>query len=180
MLASASGADIIVAQSGTLGVFNEGYVDATGSTISLASSHTFKGQITLTHTAGETIKISGDDVAELGLQAQASSSASTPGSILSLSSVANSTSALTSIDTAIDTIANTRAKFGASENRIDYRLNNLLNLRTTSTSRLSKIEDADFALETAKLTKSQIMSKAASSMLAQANANSEIFLRLIN
>ena len=180
VLASASGADIIVAQSGTLGVFNEGYVDATGSTISLASSHTFKGQITLTHTAGETIKISGDDVAELGLQAQASSSASTPGSILSLSSVANSTSALTSIDTAIDTIANTRAKFGASENRIDYRLNNLLNLRTTSTSRLSKIEDADFALETAKLTKSQIMSKAASSMLAQANANSEIFLRLIN
>ena len=178
-LASASGADITIAQSGTLGVFNEGYVDATGSSITLASSHIFKGQILLTHTAGDTIKISGDDVAELGLQAQASSSASTPGSILSLSTTANSTSALTSIDTAIDTVANTRAKFGASENRIDHRLNNILNLRNTSISRLSNIQDADFALETARFTKAQIMSKAASSMLAQANANGDVFLKLI-
>ena len=46
--------------------------------------------------------------------------------------------------------------------------------------RLSKIEDADFALETAKLTKAQIMSNVASSILAQANANSNIFLKLIN
>jgi flagellin len=178
-LASASGADITIAQSGTLGVFNEGYVDATGASITLASSHIFKGQILLTHTAGDTIKISGDDVAELGLQAQASSSASTPGSILSLSTTANSTSALTSIDTAINSIANTRAKFGASENKIDHRLNNILNLRNTSISRLSNIQDADFALETARFTKAQIMSKAASSMLAQANANGDVFLKLI-
>ena len=160
-------------------MFNEGYVDATGASITLASSHIFKGQILLTHTAGDTIKISGDDFVELGLQAQASSSASSPGSILSLSTTANSTSALTSIDTAIDTIANTRAKFGASENRIDHRLNNILNLRNTSISRLSNIQDADFALETARFTKAQIMSKAASSMLAQANANGDVFLKLI-
>ena len=43
-----------------------------------------------------------------------------------------------------------------------------------------RIEDADFALETAKFTKSQIISQAASSMLAQANANSDVLLRLIN
>ena len=45
---------------------------------------------------------------------------------------------------------------------------------------MSKIEDADFALETARLTKAQIISKAASSMLAQANASSEVLLRLID
>ena len=56
----------------------------------------------------------------------------------------------------------------------------MLDARTNSTSRLSKIEDADFAFETARLTKAQIMSKAASSMLAQANARSEVFLKLIN
>ena len=179
-LESASGADIIIAQSGTLGVFNEGYVDATGSSITLASSHTFKGQILLTHTAGDVIKISGNDVGELGFQAQASSSASTPGSIISVSTSSNATSALTTIDTAIDSIANTRAKFGASENAIDHRLNYLLDAKISSTSRLSKIEDADFALETARLTKAQIMSKAASSMLAQANASGEVFLRLID
>ena len=182
-LTSASGADIVITHAGTAGVFIDAHTDATGATISVAgggSSVTFKGQILLTHTAGDVIKISGDDVGELGLQAQASSSASTPGSIISVSTSSNATSALTTIDTAIDTIANTRAKFGASENAIDHRLNYLLDAKTNSTSRLSKIEDADFALETARLTKAQIMSKAASSMLAQANANGEVFLRLIN
>ncbi len=179
-LASASGADIVITHAGSAGVFFDGHVDATGATIAVGSSVTFKGQILLTHTAGDVIKISGDDVGELGLQAQASSSASTPGSIISVSTSSNATSALTTIDTAIDTIANTRAKFGASENAIDHRLNYLLDAKTNSTSRLSKIEDADFALETARLTKAQIMSKAASSMLAQANANGEVFLRLIN
>ena len=179
-LTSASGADIVIAHAGTPGVFIDGHIDATGATISVGSSVTFKGQILLTHSAGDVIKISGDDVGELGFQAQASSSASTPGSIISVSSSSNATSALTSIDTAIDTIANTRAKFGASENAIDHRLNFLLDAKNNSTIRLSKIEDADFALETARLTKAQIMSKAASSMLAQANASGEVFLRLIN
>ena len=179
-LTSASGADIVIAHAGTPGVFIDGHTDTTGATISVGSSVTFKGQILLTHTAGDVIKISGDDVGELGFQAQASSSASTPGSIISVSSSSNATSALTSIDTAIDTIANTRAKFGASENAIDHRLNFLLDAKNNSSSRLSKIEDADFALETARLTKAQIMSKAASSMLAQANASGEVFLRLIN
>ena len=87
---------------------------------------------------------------------------------------------LTTIDNAIDTIANTRAKFGASENAIDHRLSYLLNVKSNSTLRLSKIEDADFALETARLTRAQIMSKAASSMLAQANSSGDVFLRLIN
>ena len=179
-LTSASGADIVIAHAGTPGVFIDGHTDATGATITVGSSVTFKGQILLTHTAGDVIKISGDDVGELGFQAQASSSASTPGSIISVSSSSNAASALNSIDTAIDTIANTRAKFGASENAIDHRLNFLLDAKNNSSSRLSKLEDADFALETARLTKAQIMSKAASSMLAQANANGEIFSRLLN
>ena len=179
-LASASGADIVIAHAGTPGVFIDGHIDATGATISVGSSVTFKGQILLAHTAGDIIKISGDDLGELGFQAQASSSASTPGSIISVSSSSNATSALTSIDTAIDTIANTRAKFGASENSIDHRLSFLLDAKNNASSRLSKIEDADFALETARLTKAQIMSKAASSMLAQANASGDVFLRLIN
>ena len=179
-LTSASGVDIAIEHSGTPGVFFDGHTDATGATISVNSSVTFKGQILLTHNAGDVIKISGDDVGELGFQAQASSSASTPGSIISVSTSSNATSALTTIDTAIDTIANTRAKFGASENAIDHRLSYLLDAKNNSSSRLSKIEDADFALETARLTKAQIMSKAASSMLAQANASGEVFLRLIN
>ena len=179
-LTSASGADIVIEHEGTAGVFFDGHTDTTGASISVGSSVTLKGQILLTHKAGDVIKISGDDAGELGFQAQASSSASTPGSIISVSTASNATSALAVIDTAVDTVANTRARFGASENAIDHRLNYLLDVKTNSSSRLSKIEDADFALETARLTKAQIMSKAASSMLAQANARSEIFLKLIN
>ena len=179
-LASASGADIVIAHAGTPGVFIDGHLDATGATIAVGSSVVFKGQILLTHSLGDVIKISGDDVGELGFQAQASSSAQTPGSIISVSTVSNATSALNTIDTAIDTVSNTRAKFGASENAIDHRLSYLLNAKNNSTTRLSKIEDADFALESARLTKAQIMSRAASSMLAQANASGEVFLRLID
>ena len=182
-LTSASGADIIITHAGTAGVFIDAHTDATGATISTVGSGgsvTFKGQILLTHTEGDVIKISGDDVTELGFQAQASSSASSPGSIVSVSTSSNATSALTTIDAAIDTIANTRATFGAKENAIDHRLNYLLTAKNSSSSRLSKIEDADFALETARLTKAQIMSKAASSMLAQANASSDVLLRLVN
>ena len=54
-LASASGADIAITHGGTPGVFFDGHVDATGATISVGSSVTFKGQILLTHTAGDVI-----------------------------------------------------------------------------------------------------------------------------
>ena len=73
-----------------------------------------------------------------------------------------------------------RSKFGSVENRIEHRMNNLTTVQIASISRLSKIEDADFALETAKFTKAQIISKAASSMLAQANASTDVLLRLVS
>ncbi len=178
-LISASGADIKIEHGGTPGVYFDSHTDATGATISVASSVTFKGQIQLTHSSTDTIKISGDDVSEIGMQAQASTSSPSAGSTISVSSVTNATAALTKIDTAIDTIANTRGKFGSTENRIEYRMNVLTNVQIASTLRLSKVEDADFALETAKFTKSQIISKAATSMLAQANASGDVLLRLV-
>ncbi len=181
-LSSSSGADIKITHAGSAGVFIEGHTDVTGATISTAGSGstvTFKGQIRLTHSSTDTIKISGDDVAEIGMQAQASTSSPSAGSTISMSSSTNATAALTSIDTAIDNIANTRGKFGSAENRIDHRISNLTSLNINTSSRLSKIEDADFALESAKLAKAQIISKAATSMLAQANANGDIFLKLV-
>ena len=179
-LTSSSGADIVIAHAGSAGAFFDGHTDATGATIAVGSSVRFKGQLLLTHSSTDTIKISGDDVAEIGMQAQASTSSPSAGSTISVSSAINATSALTKIDTAIDTIANTRSKFGSVENRIEHRMNNLTNVQIASISRLSKIEDADFALETAKFTKAQIISKAASSMLAQANASTEVLLRLVS
>ena len=179
-ITSASGADIIIAHSGTATHLFASHTDATDATISRGSSVTFKGRISLTHTAGDVVKISGTNVSEIGLTEQAPTSSPSAGSTISMSSTANATTAITSIDTAIDTIANTRAKIASSENRIDHRIDYLTGMKAISKTRLSKIEDADFAMETAKLTKSQIITQAATSILAQANTSSKVFLKLLS
>ena len=96
-----------------------------------------------------------------------------------MSSASNASSAITSIDTAIDTISNTRSGLAANENSIDHKINNLTNLNLISKNNLSKIEDVDIALESAELTKSQIINQVATAMLAQANASSNVFLKLL-
>ena len=97
-----------------------------------------------------------------------------------MSSTSNASAAITSIDTAIDTIANTRADIAASENIVDHRINNLTNIDAISKVRLGKIVDVDIAMESSRLTKSQIINQIATSILAQANASSKVFLKLLN
>jgi flagellin len=97
-----------------------------------------------------------------------------------MSSISNANLALTLIDTAIDTVANNRSKIASSENRVNHKLDNLTNLKTVNKTRLSKIQDADLALETSKLTRAQIITNAATSVLAQANASSKVFLKLLS
>ena len=102
-MSSASGADIIIAHAGTPGVFFDGHTDATGATVAVGSSVTFKGQILLTHSEGDIVKISGDDVGELGFQAQASSSPLTPGSIIyDLAAIQGGNTACTKVDEVVN------------------------------------------------------------------------------
>ena len=88
-------------------------------------------------------------------------------------------SALGSIDAALATILSERAKLGALENRLDHTVNNLSNVATNTTAAKGRIMDADFARETTNLTKSQILSQAATSMLAQANQSKQNILALL-
>ena len=179
-ISSSSGADIILNHSGTATHLFSAHTDASDKTISRAASVTFKGRISLTHSEGDVIKISGDNVSEIGFAAQASTSTPASGSSISMSSTSNASAAITSIDTAIDTIANTRADIAASENIIDHRINNLTNIDAISKVRLGKIVDVDIAMESSRLTKSQIINQIATSILAQANASSNVFLKLLN
>ena len=179
-ISSSSGADIILNHSGTATHLFSAHTDASDKTVSRAASVTFKGRISLTHSEGDVIKISGDNVSEIGFAAQASTSTPASGSSISMSSTSNASAAITSIDTAIDTIANTRADIAASENIIDHRINNLTNIDAISKVRLGKIVDVDIAMESSRLTKSQIINQIATSILAQANASSNVFLKLLN
>jgi flagellin len=87
----------------------------------------------------------------------------------SLSSASAATSAITAIDAALDTANTNRATLGAYQNRFESVISNLQVASENMSAAKSRIMDADFASETAKLTRAQILQQAGTAMLAQAN-----------
>lgn len=109
---------------------------------------------------------------------------SAAGSYDSISSISATTttgakSAIEAIDRALENVNQERAKLGAVSNRLDHTINNLGNIVVNTEAAQSRIEDADFAAETSNLTKAQILSQAATAMLAQANASKQSVLSLL-
>jgi len=100
-------------------------------------------------------------------------------SALDVSTVAGATDAIRAIDGALDKINAARGDLGAVSNRLDHTMSNLGSIKINIASSQSRIEDADFAKVTGDLTKSQIMSQAATAMLAQANASKQGVLSLL-
>jgi flagellin len=84
-----------------------------------------------------------------------------------------------SIDTALDFISTQRGVYGSQMNRLNYVSTNLTSQSTNLQNSRSAIIDTDFAAETAKLTKGQIMQQAATAMLAQANQMPNVVLSLL-
>ena len=87
--------------------------------------------------------------------------------------------AITQLDTAIGSIAAMRANLGAVSNRFDHIIDNLTNVVANTEAAKSRVEDADFAVETTQLTRNTILQQAATSMVAQANASKNTILALI-
>ena len=85
----------------------------------------------------------------------------------------------TFVDSAIDKVSEVRSNMGALQNRISYINQNLEAYSTNLQSSRSAIMDTDFAAETARLTKGQIMQQAATAMLAQANQMPNVVLSLL-
>ena len=98
---------------------------------------------------------------------------------LSISTAAGATAALTTLDNAIDSVSSIRGDLGAIQNRLSYTTNNLSSIVTNTEGAKGRIMDADFAVETSKLAKTQILSQAATSMLAQANQSKQSLLALL-
>ena len=87
--------------------------------------------------------------------------------------------AITQIDTALATVDNRRAALGAVSNRFDHIIDNLQNVIMNTVSSQSRIVDADFSIETTELTRNTVLQQAATAMLAQANAQKNSILTLI-
>ena len=92
---------------------------------------------------------------------------------------ANIDNAITAIDAAIATINNTRSSLGASQNRLTSTIANLQNIVENTTAAQGRVQDTDFAAETANLTKQQTLQQASTSVLAQANQLPSAVLKLL-
>jgi flagellin len=96
-----------------------------------------------------------------------------------LTSAANANTAITAIDTALTTINSNRAAYGAAQSQLSYAVANLQIAYENTSAARGRIMDADFAAETAALTRGQILQQAGTAMLAQANAIPQNVLSLL-
>jgi flagellin len=116
--------------------------------------------------SGDTITVTTADV----------SAAAAGGDILN---VGNANTALGAIDTAMDLVTTNRALYGATQNRFQSVINNLQVASENQSAARGRIMDADFAMETANMTRFQILQQAGTAMVAQANAVPQSVLSLL-
>lgn len=137
----------------------------------------FNGVTVLQNTAATVYQVganSGDTIT-----VSAISIASGSFSLGSLSDNASGATALTAIDSALNTVNSHRATLGAVQNRFESTIANLRVSVENQAAAKSRIMDADFAAETAALTRAQILQQAGTAMLAQANAVPQNVLTLL-
>ncbi len=98
---------------------------------------------------------------------------------LSVSTLANSQSAIASVDLALNDISLIRGSLGAIQNRFESTISNLQSVSENISAANARVMDADFAAETANMTKAQVMQQAGVAMLAQANQLPQMVLSLL-
>jgi flagellin len=101
------------------------------------------------------------------------------GAASDITSASNANAAITAVDGALSTINTTRADFGATINRLTYAADNLTNVSQNTSASRSRIQDTDYAKSSTELARTQIISQAATAMLAQANQSQQSVLALL-
>jgi flagellin len=153
-----------------------GMVDATArSTVTLTSSNS-SSTVTMGGTAAGLTKVG---IAAGSVALSATSTTLGYVSSVSLATQADSQIALSVLDKAIDTVTNSRANLGAYQNRFEAAISNLQTTSMNLSASRSRILDTDYAKETTNLAKSQIITQAATAMLAQANQSGQSVLALL-
>ncbi len=168
--------------SGAIQYMASGQAGAISTSAAGSGVVTFGGQIVLNSTNSYSVTTSGAGFAS-GVLAVGGSSATTALSSgaayastlktvekLDISTVEGSNQALRVVDDALSTVNDQRAKFGALQSRFAATINNLATTSENMSAARSRIRDADFASETAALTRAQVLQQAGTAMLGQANA----------
>jgi len=162
-LVAADGRNIVHSFTQASGTFN---ATLTG----VAAAATTRSTVTLS--ASQSVTISGVAPTDAGFTA-ATTSATLSGTAISnitVATVAGANTTLASVDAALTSINSSRASLGAVQNRFSSVVSNVQTTAENLSASRSRIQDADFAAETAQMTKSQILQQAGVAILAQANA----------
>ncbi|HEB56085.1 MAG TPA: flagellin, partial [Gammaproteobacteria bacterium] len=152
-----------------------GEVPAEGETGSTGAVAIITGQVTFDSDKSFSVSgTSGMTVTDATVASKLNSVAN-----LDISSVEGANLALATVDSALATVNNQRAKFGAIQSRFTSTIANLATNAENLTAARSRVRDADFAKETANLTRAQILQQAGTAMLAQANVAPQNVLSLL-
>lgn len=135
---------------------------------------------TLTFTANENIIITGDgDDMGLGSANFTIALDTTTLSTVNVTSVAEANNTISRVDSALTVISTLRSELGAIQNRFESTISGLQAVSENLSASRGRIQDADFAAETASLTKAQILQQAGIAVLAQANTQPQVVLSLL-
>ena len=158
-------------------VANSGLLAATNNVIGTATT----GTISLSSSSGGTITVSGAAPATSGLTAglQTTTSSTSTLNNVSLNTAVGAQAALAVIDGALNTVNTSAAALGAYQNRFSQTVSALNSENVNNTASRSRIVDADFAAETASLSRAQVLQQAGTAMLAQANQSAQGVLSLL-
>jgi len=135
------------------------------------------GQVTLNSDAGFTVTAAGANTTVFA--GGAATSALSSVADIDVSTRQGSNDALVVLDTALATVTDNRASLGAIQNRLESTISNLSSISENVSAARSRVQDADFAAETANLTRNQILQQAGISVLSQANTLPQQVLSLL-
>jgi len=180
--AIASGASLAATLAETISVINKSstetgvvaFVGTNANTIGLRSANGDEISIEYGDSA-----VTASVLGNTGLQERNASAGAGSVASIDISTAAGAQKAIGIIDKAISQVSDTRADLGAVNNRLDFTVSNLSNVSEKTSQARSRITDADFAAETASLSRSQVLQQAATAMLAQANARPQQVLSLL-
>jgi flagellin len=144
-------------------------------TFKMTSAFTIKGIASATKGSATVTTTSTGEPYTIGKQ----TTAVTTTSVSSIKTAKEAQTAMANLDFMIKAVDSKRAELGAVQNRFDSTIRNQSNVSENLSAARSRIRDADFATETANLTKQNILQQAASSILAQANQRPQSALSLL-
>ncbi|MDO9423935.1 MAG: flagellin [Methylobacter sp.] len=162
---------------GTISLAGTGGAAAVLGAATTTDSSIVTGTISLSSNKGAIVTAGAD--ATVFAVAGVNISSFTSVSTLDISTAAGAQAAITTLDAALGQVNTSRGDLGAYQNRFSSTINNLQSTAENLSASRSRIQDADFATESAELSRSQILQQAGTAMLAQANQSSQGVLSLL-